>query len=1083
MTGLFRLSMLVVISLVLCQAVGCTRARYRRNADLDSYSILDEKTIGLPWNLPNRFSIAPDPRSRFAQLGPLDDPMLPTPAPRLYDYQLPPGFGTVNGNPDNNTADGDYEEISFSTSTAMSSNPSSTGPKATATLGIPKDILHSGNGNIELGLPQQPAGFQEFASTRRRAASHAPAETEQVNSILSPSPNQKSFATRQVSGEMPEGSERLEFESKDDFGVVRAAVFPVQPPFGQEGSSRQRLQNDNELPLGSQQDEEDTVEDEPEIVPIPQETWNNLPVNVLERMFEFETIREEYRDSFGEYPSDSQRDQSPRLALEDIIELALINSREYQAQKEQLYRVALRLTQERFNYELNFAPTGHSTSANYFHNRNGGETVNNLNVPTNVTGGKAMNIGGDLLARFANDVVLTFNGPTGFTADVGSDLFLNLSYAVLQRDVQFESLTQSERDVVYAARDFARFRRSFFVNLATQYYSLIQTYRSIDILSQNYLSLVRAFIEADAEFRATGGRPRIEVDQVEQNALQGRSALISTTNTLARSLDSLKLSLGIPPETLINLDLTELEELTRRDEATVTGELVSRSRRVLEIERSREFPDRAELINGSLNLVQRMLESIEKRPNADRFDELQSELILLVKRLTVEESRLIVRLNREELASALSAEPVPLLKRFERTMDLNESLLELIENQIALRKSIEFDQDGLAELLRQRELQAANARAIRDKLDRSNLPENVTAAEALLATVEELLTATERITEYQPLTREQEQARTIERVDWLLESSVVLEDTSESGLIPVEIQMDDAMLTALVQRFDLLNQRGDLADSWRQIKLAGDDLRSVLNLNAAQTVRTRPDVNRGFDFTWDESTTNLSLRFDTPLNRRSQRNTYRSALINYQLALRALMELEDRVKADVRDDLRNLQVRREQYRISVQSAALAYERVVSTQLQLQLGIAGVAARDFLEAQTDYAGSLNSVASDHIDYILLRTQLFLDMESLVLNEQGFWPDLYQEGEQPQPAFQFDPRVGSAYGELPPRLRYSRSIRRMNSIPNGQPVIDMPIEDRSEDLPGVDAATPNDETSNSGTSGANAIGDQSQRELHD
>ena len=172
---------------------------------------------------------------------------------------------------------------------------------------------------------------------------------------------------------------------------------------------------------------------------------------------------------------------------------------------------------------------------------------------------------------------------------------------------------------------------------------------------------------------------------------------------------------------------------------------------------------------------------------------------------------------------------------------------------------------------------------------------------------------------------------------------------------------------------------------------------------------------------------------------------------------------EDRIKADVRDDLRNIVAGREQYRISVQSAALAYERVVSTQLQLELGIAGVAARDFLEAQTAYASSLNSVASNHISYILIRTQLFLDMESLVLNEDGFWPELYEEGEQPQPAFQFDPRVGSAYGELPPQLRYSRFIRRMNAIPNGQPTINAPAASRgmmmeSEEPPTLEPPEP-------------------------
>ncbi len=45
-----------------------------------------------------------------------------------------------------------------------------------------------------------------------------------------------------------------------------------------------------------------------------------------------------------------------------------------------------------------------------------------------------------------------------------------------------------------------------------------------------------------------------------------------------------------------------------------------------------------------------------------------------------------------------------------------------------------------------------------------------------------------------------------------------------TSLTELEVDFDEAVLTALVQRLDLMNRRGDLADAWRQIKLAGDDL-------------------------------------------------------------------------------------------------------------------------------------------------------------------------------------------------------------------------------------------------------------------
>jgi len=244
------------------------------------------------------------------------------------------------------------------------------------------------------------------------------------------------------------------------------------------------------------------------------------------------------------------------------------------------------------------------------------------------------------------------------------------------------------------------------------------------------------------------------------------------------------------------------------------------------------------------------------------------------------------------------------------------------------------------------------------------------------------------------------------------------------------------MLTALVKRFDLMNERGNLADFWRRIKLAGDDLRSVLNLNATQVIRTRSGFNRPFDFTFDDSQTRLALSFDTPLNRKAQRNSFRLSLLDYNAALRNLMAAEDEVKLAVRNDLRQLQLDREQYEIAVASAALAYERVVSTRLQLQLGVADVAARDFLEAQTAYTQSLVAVARQHIGYITDRIQLFRDLELLEVDDGGFWRELYNEQFQPTAALQFPGYARPAYGCLPPGVCYSQDMKRMLRVPTGR-----------------------------------------------
>ncbi|KKK83307.1 hypothetical protein LCGC14_2794700, partial [marine sediment metagenome] len=399
-------------------------------------------------------------------------------------------------------------------------------------------------------------------------------------------------------------------------------------------------------------------------------------------------------------PTAARRDPSPRLALEDIIDLTLINSREYQTQKETLYRVALRLSLERFDYEMKFSTSGNRTAANYSHTRDGGETINSLDVPTTITSDKLLATGGALLARFANDVVLTFNGPQGFAADVGSELLLEISQSVFQRDIAFESLTQAERDVVYAARDFARFRKRLFRDQASQYYALVLAYRGIEIDTQDYFTNLRAYNQGEAEYRA-GQRSRVEVDQVEQSVLTGRSRLIGSCDGLERSLDSLKVSIGLPPELPLNLDLTELELLTLRDEATVSAERVRRARRNLLSERRKTALDRDTLLRGAVDLTGRMLDLHKSHQRLGRQLSNLKSLELLHSRLNVDEARALIHLHRTALRDAElqsnsggASEDVSAtswLRGLRRNMNLADSFLRLVGRQLELAEGISAD--------------------------------------------------------------------------------------------------------------------------------------------------------------------------------------------------------------------------------------------------------------------------------------------------------------------------------------------------------------------------------------------------------
>ena len=954
---------------------GCSRTHYRIDADREVCRILTEKTAQTPWQRPNRFTIHPDPRSRFHDPTPVEDPLLPPPAPSLYAYQIPE---LPARDPNRFRSSGGI------------SVPSVEPVAQTATEAI-------------------GAGGSEEASSIQQASYEQPAElSEREGTPTSDAPRSADEPTLAEPGQAEEMT-----------GTPSAGTTSPQ-----ESDDAQTIRR---------------------LAPIPQEAWESLPLGCRRHMFEFVSIRAEHARTYGREPDPDQRDQSRRLALEDIVELASINSREYQTQKENLYRAALTLTLERYDYDLKFALTGNGTQVDFQHSRNGGSTVNRLGIPTTVNGEKVLATGGDLLARFANNVVLTFNGPDGFAADIGSEMLLDISQAVFQRDIAFERLTQAERDVIYAARDFIRYRKELFRDLATLYYRLILSYRGIEISAQDYFSNLRAFNQGEAEYKA-GKRPRVEVDQFEQDALSSRSDLIRSSNALEGSLDNLKLRTGLPPELPINLDLNELEELTLQDEATVSGERVRRARRNLVASREVEAPERGVLLNGAIELTRRMLALSELRQRLGEPIPDAAALDVLRARLSVDEARVGVRFNRQVLTQEKSeATRVP-VRIFRGTMDLVAAQLILVDRELDLAGLLSASPERIAEVRRHFADLESSAQALRKKLEETvrsrnldQIPELIREAESRLDDADALAQAADELTQTVPETSEQELQKTLTQVDELLAASQQMLDQQAGALTPVTIDMDDAMLTALVRRFDLMNERGSLADAWRKIQLAGDDLKSVLNLHASQALRTRSDVNRPFDFTFDDSQTRLALEFDAPFNRKQQRNAFRRSLINYQAGLRGLMRLEDTIKLSVRDGLRSLELRREQYRIAVASAALAYERVTSTRLQLQLGVKDVAARDFLESQRAYTESLNSVASEHIEYILDRLNLFLDMELLEVDDDGFWPHLYDDRYQPAPSYQLPPDALPAYGELPEDVHYSDRVRRMLAVPVGTSVI--------------------------------------------
>ncbi len=243
------------------------------------------------------------------------------------------------------------------------------------------------------------------------------------------------------------------------------------------------------------------------------------------------------------------------LTPDRSVELGLLHSREYQTQMENVYLVALALTLNRFEFDLHWFFRNNTI---YTHDGNSSFPFESNTLATNTNFGftKAFAAGGQLLVDFANSFVWEYNGPNQQT--VSSNLLVNLIQPLLRgagRDVRMEDLTQGERSLLYAVREFARFRKQFYVDITTQggYLDLLLQLQSIRNFEANLKSQEQNLRMHEALY-AAGSVSGLSLDQAFQGYQGARLALLQAQTGLENAFDAFKITLGLPPGIPIRLD-------------------------------------------------------------------------------------------------------------------------------------------------------------------------------------------------------------------------------------------------------------------------------------------------------------------------------------------------------------------------------------------------------------------------------------------------------------------------------------------------------------------------------------------------
>lgn len=224
-------------------------------------------------------------------------------------------------------------------------------------------------------------------------------------------------------------------------------------------------------------------------------------------------------------------------------------------------------------------------------------------------------------------------------------------------------------------------------------------------------------------------------------------------------------------------------------------------------------------------------------------------------------------------------------------------------------------------------------------------------------------------------------------IDLKLDDSA-LENITKAGLPLLELDAERAFELAIEYSWPLMNQIDQFEDSKRKVYVAANRLKPGLDFFANASLSDSNDsINQYASFDSDNVRTSMGFELDIPINRFSERNQYRTTLINFERALRNLGLALDNKRNAIRLALRNLKQYEQNYEIQKISMELASKRVTGASLTYQAGRATV--DQIVRAQDNLVAARNALSTTMVNYIGARMNLLLEIGILRADREDFW----------------------------------------------------------------------------------------------
>lgn len=638
------------------------------------------------------------------------------------------------------------------------------------------------------------------------------------------------------------------------------------------------------------------------------------------------------------------------LNRQTAIQIALVNSPDYQSAMENIYLSALRVSLNRYDFDVHYSLGGGA----YYDTRFRGTGNVELNS-VDAGGSKYTALGGTFAANIANSIVWTCGGSSDSSGI--STTLLNMSFIqpLLRnygRAYALENLTQTERAFICNLREMERYRQGFYVNVmvggigisapgsgggvsipgvegtmssAGNLYGLIYTQLELANQRQNVSDLQYSMDRMEALYEADR-LDRTQVDQTRQSLLSAQINLMTAENRYKNSLDQYKMALGLPPGINASVHDEMLEPfILMSPEVTEMRDLLA--------------DYQCDLRNGHTSF-------------ADTVTKLEAQVVQM-----------------REFCKNIDQDFVNLRQAYPKRI---AALRRLAQRPEVL--SGEVDKTAI------------DPKLFRDRVQK--LGEDYLLFKDRMAEIED------------SLHKVQATGSTVELDLWMDQFNSKLLDMSMLQararldavvLTPVEIDEMHALDVARENRLDWMNARTALVDRWRKIEIAANALKSDVTVTA--------NVQSGLENSHKNSTLSLGLSVDTPVDRRTERNNYVETLISYDRARREYLHYEDSVHKNIRTLVRQVQVAQLNFELRRISVFVAMNRVDQANLQLlqppkpnqtsQFGDSF--ARDLIDALNSLLSAQNTFVESWIGFETCRMGIEISLGIFQLDGAGVWVD--------------------------------------------------------------------------------------------